>query len=144
MNRSAKIGETAVDDLGHEETVVIPRREYEALLKAADDLEELLAVTAYDEAKRRLVAGEEERIPSAFADRLIGGESPIRVWRDYRGLSSKDLAAAAGLSTAYLSEIETGKKDGSVAALKAIADALKIDLDDLYWRRTDDAAATAR
>lgn len=115
-----------------DEMVVISRAEYEALVEAAEMLEDL---ASYDEFKRKLAAGEEEFIPSEFVDRMIDGESPIRVWRDFRGLSAKDLAAAAGISAAYLSEIETGKKDGSIAALKSIATALKLDLDDLYWRR---------
>lgn len=115
-----------------DEMVVISRAEYEALVEAAEMLEDL---AIYDEFKRKLAAGEEEFIPSEFVDRMIDGESPVRVWRDFRGLSAKDLAAAAGISAAYLSEIETGKKDGSIAALKSIATALKLDLDDLYWRR---------
>lgn len=117
-----------------EEMVIISVAEYEALLEAQEMAED---VAAYDEAKRRKAAGEDEGVPAEFVYRLMDGESPIRVWRDFRGLSAKDLAAAAGLSTAYLSEIETGKKDGSVATLKAIADALNLDLDDLFWRREE-------
>lgn len=117
-----------------EELVIIPVAEYEALLEALEMAED---VAAYDEAKRRKAAGEDEGVPAEFVYRLMDGESPIRVWRDFRGLSAKDLAAAAGVSTAYLSEMETGKKDGSVATLKAIADALSLDLDDLFWRREE-------
>jgi len=120
-----------------EEMVVLSRKDYEALLQRldrAEDLEDSLAIADFE---KKLAAGQEELIPSEFVDRMVDGESPVRVWREYRGLSAKDLAANAGISTAYLSEIETGKKDGSVSALKSIADALKLDLDDLYWRRED-------
>lgn len=116
-----------------EDLVVLSRKDYEALLRQAEqaeDLEDLLAVQAFE---ARVAAGEEERIPSEFVDRLIDGENPIRVWRDFRGLSAKELAAAAGISAAYLSEIETGKKEGSLSVFRQIARALRLDLDDLVW-----------
>ncbi|WP_426122304.1 helix-turn-helix domain-containing protein [Pararhizobium sp. PWRC1-1] len=120
-----------------EELVVLSRNDYELLLRQselADDLEDLLAVKAYE---ARLAAGEEDRIPAEFVDRLIDGENPVRVWREVRGLSAKDLAAAAGISAAYISEIETGKKEGSISVLKAISRVLRIDLDDLVWSRDE-------
>lgn len=43
----------------------------------------------------------------------------------------RDLAAAAGVSAPFISEIESGKKDGSVSVMKKIADVRKVDLDDL-------------
>jgi transcriptional regulator with XRE-family HTH domain len=41
------------------------------------------------------------------------------------------LAEASGVDRAYLNEIESGKKPGSVEAWKRTADALRIGLDDL-------------
>lgn len=117
-----------------EEMVVLPVAEYEALLEAIEMAED---VAAYDEAKRRKAAGEDEGVPSEFVYRLMDGENPVRVWRDFRGLSAKDLAAAAGISATYLSEIETGKKDGSLSVLKAIARVLRIDLEDMVWNQGD-------
>jgi DNA-binding XRE family transcriptional regulator len=120
-----------------EELVVLSRNDYDLLLRQSElveDLEDLLAVKAYE---ARLAAGEEDRIPAEFVDRLIDGENPVRVWREVRGLSAKELAAAAGISAAYISEIETGKKEGSISVLKAISKILRIDLDDLVWSRDE-------
>ncbi|KQS99173.1 MULTISPECIES: helix-turn-helix domain-containing protein [unclassified Rhizobium] len=120
-----------------EEMVVLSRSDYNLLLQQSElveDLEDLLAVKAYE---ARVAAGEEERVPVEFVDRLIDGEHPVRVWRDFRGLSAKDLAAAAGISTAYISEIETGKKEGSISVLKAIARVLRLDLDDVVPTRDE-------
>jgi transcriptional regulator with XRE-family HTH domain len=50
----------------------------------------------------------------------------VRVLRTERGLERKDLAGAAGMSYAYLSEIETGKKRPSSKALFVIAEALGV------------------
>ncbi|AXS39283.1 helix-turn-helix domain-containing protein [Breoghania sp. L-A4] len=111
-----------------ERLVVLPEDEYLAMREALDDRADIEAVRAFE---HKLAAGEEELIPAEFVNRILDGENKVRVWRDYRGLTARDLAAAAGLSAAYVSEIETNKKDGSVAALKAIAAALRADLDDI-------------
>ncbi|CCV06567.1 conserved hypothetical protein [Mesorhizobium metallidurans STM 2683] len=47
------------------------------------------------------------------------------------GLSARDLAAATELGAPHISEIESGKKEGSISAMKKIAAALNVDLDDL-------------
>ena len=72
-----------------------------------------------------------EHIPAAIVDRLAAGEAPVRVWREYRDLSLRALAEKAGMSAAMLSEIENGKKEGSVRTLAALARTLGLDLDDL-------------
>ncbi|HKO08019.1 MAG TPA: helix-turn-helix transcriptional regulator [Alphaproteobacteria bacterium] len=67
------------------------------------------------------------------AERLLDGESPVRVWREKRGLSQRALAAAAGVSPSHLAEIETGRKPGSKNALLAIAAVLEILLEELVY-----------
>jgi len=108
--------------------VTIPRTEYERLLSAAEALSDL---AAYDRAKARLAAGEDEAIPAAFANRLLDGESPLRVWRAVRGLTQAALAEKAGVNRVQIAEIETGRKTGSVATLGKLARALGVSLDDL-------------
>ena len=107
-----------------ETLVVLPLAEYESLIDASD----------VAEARRTIVNlknGEDELIPGDITIRLVEGENPIRVWREHRGMSAKALADAASISAPYLSEIETGKKEGKVSVLKRIAAALNVDLDDL-------------
>ncbi|MGO8093891.1 helix-turn-helix domain-containing protein [Rhizobium leguminosarum] len=53
------------------------------------------------------------------------------MFRKHRGMSIKELAEKSGLSQPYLSEIETEKKEGSLDALRSIASALDVDLDDV-------------
>ena len=113
---------------GGERMVVLPIREYEQLCAAA---EELADIQAYDDAKRQLATGRDELIPARFADRILDGESPVRVWREYRAISVKELAESAAISAAYLSRIEGGSRNGSLATMKALATALALDLDDL-------------
>jgi DNA-binding XRE family transcriptional regulator len=86
---------------------------------------------AYDETKRRLAAGEDELIPAEFVNRMIDGDNKVRVWREYRGLTIKALAEAAGLTPAYLSQIETGVREGTVETYKKIAAALRVKIDSI-------------
>jgi DNA-binding XRE family transcriptional regulator len=104
-------------------TVTIPRSEYEALRAALDCFEDAAAVAAYRATRA------DESLPIEVADRLLAGENPLRVWRRHRGMTQRALAAVIGKS--YLSEIESGKKDGSIRVIKAAAKALGVDLDDL-------------
>jgi DNA-binding XRE family transcriptional regulator len=117
-----------IDTPGGERMVVLPLRDYEQLCAAA---EELADTRAYDRAKQHLEAGTDELIPAEFGDRILDGESPVRVWREYRGLSVKQLAASAHISAAYLSQIEGGSRDGSLSTMKALAKSLSLDVDDL-------------
>ena len=111
-----------------ERLVVVPESEWLAIQEALEDREDLAAI---DEFQRKLAAGEEEFIPSAMLDRMLGGESTIRVWREHRGMTAAALAEKADVSPAYLSELEAKKKTGSIAALKRIAAALRLTVDDL-------------
>lgn len=88
-------------------------------------LEEAEATAAYHRAR------DQERVPIELVDRLLTGEKPVKVWREYRGLSQRALAAQAGLNFAYLSQIETGARKGTVKTMKKLAQALGVDLDDL-------------
>jgi DNA-binding XRE family transcriptional regulator len=111
-----------------DELVVLPAEEYRRLVDAAEMAED---IAAYDDIKRKLAAGEEEFIPAEYVYRMLDGENRVLVWREFRGLTSKQLAEAADISQAYLSQIETGKREGSIGTMKKIADALQIGLDDL-------------
>ena len=111
-----------------EEMVILSRAEYDRLVDAADMASD---VAAFDEAVRALNAGEEEALPSAFIKAMLGGESLMRLWRKHRGMTLEALAGVTGLSVGYLSQIETGKRVGTIESLKPIAAALRITLDDL-------------
>ena len=88
-------------------------------------------IAAYDLAKARLAAGQDEMIPEDVVNRLLDGENPVRVWRKHRGLSLADLAQRAKLSESYLSQIETGQRKGPVEKLQSLAAALDVLVDDL-------------
>ncbi len=91
------------------------------------DGEDAADVAVYDAAKAR----NEESFPAEIADRLIAGENPIKVFRKYRGLTQKQLAKQAKTAAAYRSQLETGRRTGSVKLLRRLAGELGVGLDDL-------------
>ena len=106
------------------ETITIPRAEYDALRAAAEELED---VRAYDDA----MADREEGLPLEFMKRLIEGESPVRVFREFRGFTASSLAAASGVNRVQIINIEAGRRTGSVQTLAKLAEALGVKVDDL-------------
>ncbi|MGO7538457.1 helix-turn-helix domain-containing protein [Rhizobium ruizarguesonis] len=108
--------------------VVMPEDEYRALTGAAQDAEDIADANRINE---RIAKGEEELIPAEFVNRIIDGESKIKVWREFRGMTARRLAENAEISAGFLSQIEKGDRDGSFETIKKIAAALKISVDDL-------------
>lgn len=100
------------------------------VLVPEDEYEDLIDSIAAEKIMARIRAGE-ETWPAELVYELWETDSRIRTYRNYRKMTVSDLAAAAGISQPYLSEIESGKKTGSVDVLKRIAAALKVDLDDI-------------
>lgn len=108
--------------------VALSRDAYDRLVEAAEDAADSAAIARFEQ---RLAAGEEEFVPSAMVDRILAGENLVRVWREHRGLTVSALAEMAGIAQPYLSQIETGKREGTLATMKKIAGALRVKLDDL-------------
>lgn len=81
---------------------------------------------------RRLVNGsgvpqDHGNLPDHILDQLTAGQThPVKLLRQYRGMTQVDLATASGLSRPYLTEIETRKKNGSIAAMQVLAAALNV------------------
>ena len=113
------------------DTVTLTRAEYQALIQRIEDAEDE-AVAAAAEAREAALGKEVARadhLASEFVERLIAGEHPIRIWRAHCGLTRAALAAAAGISPSYVTEIETGRKPGSFNAIAKLAASLGVSLD---------------
>jgi DNA-binding XRE family transcriptional regulator len=111
-----------------DEMVVLAEEDYRTLKAAAEDTADLAAVREFD---RKLAAGDEELIPAEVVDRILAGENRVRVWREHRGMSVAVLARVAGITPAYLSQIETGKRDGTVETYRKLAAMLRVTIDEL-------------
>ena len=116
---------------GQTQFVVLTAEEYTLLMQTVDAARELMTVRAAIVGKTADRMGGKDGVPATVAHRIAEGQSPVRVWRESRGLKAVALTRAAGISPAYLSEIETGKKDGTFRTMAAIAQVLNVSLDDL-------------
>lgn len=105
---------------------VIPYDEYQALRELAEDVDDASALLRF---AKRHSKGEEETFPSNIVDRLLAGESPLRVWREHRGLTAAQLAAAVKITPAHVSKIESGNGNPSLAVLRRLSRVLDVELD---------------
>jgi len=87
---------------------VIPFEEWQELQNRLEDLED---ISDAQTRSARVASGEDETFPSEFVDRLLSGEHPLTVWREFRGLTRASLAAACGVSAPAISQIESRKRE---------------------------------
>jgi DNA-binding XRE family transcriptional regulator len=119
---------------GKPEWAVLPYDEY---LQLIEDAEMLQDIRDYDNVKASIEKGEQELVPSEVVFAILDGENPIRVWREYRGITQQQLAETAGISPPYLSQIENNRRSGTMEVLIAIANALNVSLDDIVIQAND-------
>ncbi|MBL4761266.1 MAG: helix-turn-helix transcriptional regulator [Gammaproteobacteria bacterium] len=74
---------------------------------------------------------DEESFPSEVVEAMISGDSPVMVFRNYRGYSQLMLSEMSGVGRSMIAQIETGKKTGSVEGIQSLAEALGVAMEDL-------------
>jgi DNA-binding XRE family transcriptional regulator len=114
-------------EIAGQKMAMLPVAEYERLIDIAEDKADALAAA---EAERRRLEGE-EYLPAEMVDRILAGESPLRVWRKHRGLSLEELGGVAGANHTLLSRIENGKLQGRPALWRRLAEGLNVSADDI-------------
>lgn len=115
-----------IEEKGKKAFAVIPIDEFERLIEAAEYTEDLHDIAD---------GANDESFPQEFVEQLIKTDNPLSVWREYRGMTQKELQAASGISQGYITQIESGKKTGSVETLQALSHALDCDIEDLIKRQ---------
>jgi ribosome-binding protein aMBF1 (putative translation factor) len=111
------------------EVAILPRKQYEALVaKAAEADEDAGTARLVARARKEMAAGA-PLLPKAVVGRLAKGENAVRVLREWHGMTQVSLSSKTNLSQGHISDIETGRRTGTPAALRRIASALKVPLD---------------
>lgn len=111
------------------EVAILPRKEYEALAAKAAEAEEDAGTARLVAGARKEIEGGGPLLPKSIVDRLANGENPVRVVREWRGETQMYLSFKTDLSQGYISDIESGRRVGTVAALRRIANVLSVPLD---------------
>jgi hypothetical protein len=111
------------------EVAILPRKDYEALVVKASEADEDTGTARLVARARSEIAGGAPLLPKQVVDRLANGEHPVRVLREWRDVTQMYLSFKTNLSQGHISDIENGRRTGTVAALRLIADVLKVPLD---------------
>jgi len=111
------------------EVAILPRKEYEALLARAAEADENAGTARLVARARRQVSAGDPLLPKQVVDRLANGENAVRVFREWRDVTQMYLSFKTNLSQGYISDIENGRRVGTPAALRQIANVLKVPLD---------------
>jgi DNA-binding XRE family transcriptional regulator len=116
---------------------VVPIDDWERIIDALDDLEDVLFLEEYQ------ADPNEELLPAEMVYALLDGENPIRVWREHRGMTQQQLAEAAVISEPYLSQLEAGRREASQRVIRRLARALRVDIDYLIRPEPENEMAKA-
>ncbi len=111
------------------EVAILPRKEYEALAaKAAEAVEDAGTARLVARARKDVAEGA-PLIPMDVVERIAAGEHPIRAVRAWRDITQLELSYRTNIGQGYISDLECGRRKGTVAALRVIAGALRVPLD---------------
>lgn len=61
----------------------------------------------------------------------------IQKYRAQEGLTQKEFARKAGITPSYLSSLEKGKKEPSIALIKKICNVLKLPYEIMFWESVE-------
>lgn len=115
-----------IEKNGRPEWAVIPFSEYEKIQEALEDAEDIKGI---EENLKAIQEGKEITVPGEVTFAILDGTSSIRAWREHKQIKMNELARRVGISSAYLSQIENGKRNPTIDTLKSIAKELNIDIE---------------
>lgn len=111
------------------EVAILPRKDYELLAAKASEFDEDTGTARIVARAKKEVSNGGPLLPKDVVDRIANGENPVRVLREWRDETQMYLHFKTGLSQGYISDIENGRRVGTVAALRLIANVLNVPLD---------------
>ncbi len=111
------------------EVAILPRKDYEALAAKAQEADEDVCTARLVARVRKEIAAGLPLIPKEVVDRIVGGENALRVVRKWRGKTQLYISHKTNIAQGYISDLESGRRRGTTAALKKIADLLRVPLD---------------
>ncbi len=109
-----------------EKFALLPFAMWEQMVETLEDAQDIAQAK---EIKRRIAAGDGEYFPEQVITDIVMGKNKIKVYREYRGMTQAILADKSGVSVDTIKRLETSAEGGSVKTIKAIANALSIDVD---------------
>ena len=108
------------------EVAILPRKDYEVLAAKAQEADEDFGTARLVARARRKIAAGMPLIPKEVVGRISGGENALRVLREWRGKTQLYISYKTNIGQGYISDLESGRRKGTTAALKKIAGVLKV------------------
>ena len=90
--------------------------------------EDSIAALLVSRARKEIAAGT-PLIPKTVLDRIVGGENPLLVLREWRDVSLLFLSSKADIDQGYLSDLENRRRKGTAKVWRRIAKVLDVPLD---------------
>tara|TARA_R110001583_G_scaffold189523_1_gene352595 strand:- start:8604 stop:9008 length:405 start_codon:yes stop_codon:yes gene_type:complete len=103
--------------------VVVPYADWLAMVD-----EDKADAIAFDHA---LAADDGTRYPQEVVSRLMDGEHPVKVYREFHELTQEQLAQKVGVTKVYIGQIERGARNMSLKLRARIAAILDVENDAL-------------
>jgi hypothetical protein len=111
------------------EVAILPRKDYERLVAKASEADEDTGTARIVARARKEIDSGGPLLPKDVVDRIANGENPVRVLREWRDVTQMYLSFKTHLSQGHISDIENGRRVGTAAALRLIANVLDVPLD---------------
>lgn len=111
------------DAQGKAAFAVVPWPDYERLRAGMDEDARLIALAAPHQ--------HEESFPAEVVKRVVMGETALKVFREWRGLSQAELGAKAKVPAQYISQIERGVRNLGKVTARKLAGVLKVSAEAL-------------
>jgi hypothetical protein len=108
------------------EVAILPRKEYEILAAKAQEADKDFGTARLVARARREIAAGMPLVPKQVVDRIARGESALHA---LRGKAQSYIAHKTNIGQGSISDLESGRRKGTAAALKKITDVLKVPLD---------------
>lgn len=115
-----------IEQYGKPAFAVLPIEEYNKIRELLEDAGD---AAAYNRIAADIESGREELFPQELVDALVEGQSPVRLFREFRRMTPAQLAEKCGVSPAHIYQIESGKRSMSVALLRKLVQVLNVDAD---------------
>ena len=110
------------------EIAILSRKDYEILAARAAEADEDIGTARLVARARKEIASGAPLIPKTIVDRIAKGENALRVLREWRDVTQLYLSHKTDIGQGYLSDLESGRRKGTTAALKKIARELDVPL----------------
>ena len=124
----SKINPKFIDTGSGGEIVILTRAEYDELVARAEEAEEDAELAAiYDARMAQVMKRPDATLPPEVSAFLLAGDRLLRALRRWRKMTQGELARRAGLAQGYVSDLESGRREGTSETLASLARALGVN-----------------